>query len=289
VPGGEGRPERSVRVSAIEAQDLAALEQNHVLFLVEDLQQMQELWELRRSDQLKSTFLSIISHELRTPLASIKGSIHLLNQISPPEMRQKADRLFAILHRNSDRLARLVNNILDVMDLETSNLHLYRKSTDMRDLITRITKRFEIAEVEKNLTWNIHLEAEPAHLYIDESRFGQVVDHLIENAVKFAQEGGEICVRTESKGGNWVLKVSNSGREIPLDLREKVFSRFYQADGTLTRDSGGTGLGLYLCREIMRLHKGEIMVDPDFRGGTRMKVILPETAYTAESWLEEAN
>ncbi|MFW6255992.1 MAG: ATP-binding protein [Candidatus Sumerlaeota bacterium] len=286
VPESIDGETHSVRISALEAEDLAALEQNHVLFLVEDLQQMQELGELRRSDQLKSTFLSIISHELRTPLASIKGAIHLLNQMAPPDMRQKADRLFAILHRNSDRLARLVNNILDVMDLESDNLNLYPKRVDLHELVSRVAKRFEAAEFEKDIEWTMDFDAEKYELYVDESRFGQVVDHLIENAVKFTQEGGSIKIQTKNKGGMWVLQVANSGREIPQELREKIFTRFYQADGTLTRDSGGTGLGLYLCREILRKHRGEILVDPDFKNGTRMKVLLPESNIILE---EESN
>jgi signal transduction histidine kinase len=271
-----GTKRRSVRISALEAEDFASLESKHVLFLIEDMQQMQELWELRRSDQMKSTFLSLISHELRTPLASIKGSIHLLNQLAPPEMREKANRLFAILHRNSDRLTRLVNNILDVMDLESENLTLYRKRTDLHDLIVRVAKRFETSEVEKNIHWGVDLKAPRTELYVDEGRFGQVVEHLVENAVKFAPDGGSIHIETGSVQGEWVLSVANSGREIDPELRERVFTRFYQVDGTLTRDCGGSGLGLYLCKEIVRLHGGRIWVDPDFKGGTCLKVSLPE-------------
>jgi signal transduction histidine kinase len=283
-----GTKRRSVRMSALEVEAFASLESRHILFLVEDLQQMQELWELRRSDQMKSTFLSLISHELRTPLASIKGSIHLLNQLAPPEMREKANRLFAILHRNSDRLARLVNNILDVMDLESESLTLYRKRTDLHELVLRVAKRFETSEVEKSIRWTVELKAPISELYVDEGRFGQVVEHLVENAVKFTPDGGEIRVATDSVGGDWVLSVENSGREIDPELREKVFTRFYQVDATLTRDYGGSGLGLYLCREILQLHGGKIWVDPDFKGGARLKVSLPEASKPPESTYEGA-
>lgn len=268
---------RNVRISAFEAEDIAPLEHNQVLFIIEDLQQMQELWELRRSDQMKSTFLSLISHELRTPLASIKGSVHLLNQMAPPEMQKKADRLFAILHRNSDRLARLVNNILDVMDLESDNLNLYRKRTDLHELVQRIVERFAKAEQEKTIHWERRLDAEESEFYVDEGRFGQVVDHLVENAVKFTTDGGSIRISSLIQDDHWILQVANSGREIEPEQHERVFSRFYQVDETLTRESGGTGIGLYICREIMRLHKGDIRVDPDYSGGARIEVLLPRT------------
>ena len=272
-----GQVMRSVRLSALEAEELTPMDSRHILFLVEDLQQMRELWELRRSDQMKSTFLSIISHELRTPLASMKGAIHLLNQFFPEELRAKTERLFSILNRNSDRLTRLVNNILDVMDLEGDNLTLYRKRTDLHELASRISKKFENAELEKKITWSIDLGAGTTELYVDESRLGQVIEHLLENAVKFTPNNGQISLCTSSQNNHWVMTVCNTGREIDTDNREKVFHRFYQVDGSLTRDSGGSGLGLYLCKEILRLHGGKIWVDPDYRGGACLKVAVPES------------
>ncbi|HBF34769.1 TPA: hypothetical protein DDW35_09420 [Candidatus Sumerlaeota bacterium] len=272
-----GQVMRSVRLSALEAEELTPLDRRHILFLVEDLQQMRELWELRRSDQMKSTFLSIISHELRTPLASMKGAIHLLNQFFPQELREKTERLFSILNRNSDRLTRLVNNILDVMDLEGDNLTLYRKRTDLHELAGRIAKKFEVAEVEKKIIWNSEFSATTWELYVDEGRFGQVIEHLLENAVKFTPPQGTITINTFTQNGHWVLSVSNTGREINAENREKVFQRFYQVDGSLTRDSGGSGLGLYLCKEILRLHGAKIWVDSDFTGGVCLKIALPES------------
>jgi signal transduction histidine kinase len=139
-----------------------------------------------------------------------------------------------------------------------------------------VAKRFETSEVEKIIHWGVDLKAPRTELYVDEGRFGQVVEHLVENAVKFAPDGGSIHIETGCVQGEWVLSVANSGREIDPELRERVFTRFYQVDGTLTRDCGGSGLGLYLCREIVRLHGGRIWVDPDFKGGTCLKVSLPE-------------
>ncbi|MBN1867744.1 GAF domain-containing protein [Candidatus Sumerlaeota bacterium] len=272
---GDGT-ERAVRLSAFEGEDLTSLESRDIVFLVEDLQQMEELIELRRSDQMKSNFLSLISHELRTPLASIKGAIHLLDQMWPAETRERAGHIFAILHRSSDRLTRLVNNILDVMDLEARTLTLYRKPADLHALVTRIVKKHESGEGEKSVAWHVDLRAERKEIYVDEGRFGQVVDHLVENAVKFTNVGGRIDVTSENRDGQWILRVANSGREIDPDFRERVFTRFFQVDGTLTRDSGGSGLGLYLCREIVRLHGGDIRVDPTFEGGSRFVVTIPE-------------
>jgi signal transduction histidine kinase len=140
----------------------------------------------------------------------------------------------------------------------------------------RIVNRYENFPREKTITWHTDLPAPTKDLYVDESRFGQVVDHLVENAAKFTPHDGVINIATRQGDGQWILEVANSGREIDPQLSEKIFTRFYQVDETLTRNYGGSGLGLYLCREIVRLHGGEIKLDPDFAGGVRFLVSIPE-------------
>ncbi|HUT24924.1 MAG TPA: ATP-binding protein [Sumerlaeia bacterium] len=267
----------SVRISALKAGDITSFEGDHILFIIEDLQQMQELVELRRSDQMKSSFLSLVSHELRTPLAAIKGAIHLLVLMVPAEVRKSNDRVFDILQRNCDRLTRLVNNVLDVLDLEAGTIRLYRKRANLHEMIHRVARKFMRSEGEKKLEWSLDLRAPRPELYLDESRVEQVIQHLLENAIKFARDGGRIDISTRSSNGSWVLRTANTGRTIEPDHRERIFSKFYQVDGSLTRECGGSGLGLYLSREILRLHGGEIRVDPEFREGACFLVSLPET------------
>lgn len=276
IPGESPEATRAVRVSAVMAEYLASLKTRHIFFFIEDLQQMKELVELRRSDQMKSNFLSLISHELRTPLASIKGAIHLLNQMSVDDLRGSADRIFTVLHRNSDRLTHLVNNILDAMDIESNSLRLYRKRTDLRAMLERVLKKMQSAEMDKTVVWDIDVESAPDGVYVDESRLGQVVEHLLENALKFTPQDGTISVKSSTTDSNWVFQVTNTGRPIDASLHEKVFSRFYQVDGTLTRYYGGSGLGLYLCREIVRLHGGDIRIDPAFGDGVCFCVTVPQ-------------
>lgn len=279
IPDGENIC--SVRMSAVVADYLQASETRRILFFIEDLQQMKELVDLRRSDQMKSSFLSLISHELRTPLASIKGAIHLLNQMDPAEIHKSGERIFTLLHRNIDRLSSLVNNILDAMDLDTQSLRLYRKRTDLHALMLKIVRKMMSLSSEKNIAWNLDLEDSFHGVYVDETRIAQVVEHLFENALKFIPANGKIGVRTRSIDGIWRLRVWNTGRCIEPALHEKIFSRFYQVDGTLTRYYGGSGLGLYLCREIIRLHGGDIQIDPAFTEGACFEVWLPEVTELA--------
>ncbi|MFW6303977.1 MAG: GAF domain-containing protein, partial [Candidatus Sumerlaeota bacterium] len=214
--------EHKVRLSALKAEELSSsLETNYALFLVEDLRQTQELAELRRSDQMKSNFLSLISHELRTPLAAMKGAIHILNQMSPPDMREKASKVFTILYRNSDRLTGLVNNILDVLDLEGHTLTLYRKRRDMNALTTSIVENFKARAIPKNIHWEVDLSAERSEIYVDEGRVSQVLTHLIENAVKFVCEGGTISLKSHSEDKKWVLRLCNTGPCINRRFKEK--------------------------------------------------------------------
>jgi signal transduction histidine kinase len=268
-----GKP-RAVRLSALQIEELAPV---NAIFIIEDLRQMQELYELRRSDQMKSTFLSLISHELRTPLAAIKGAVHLLNQVAPPAMRESMQSIFAILYRNSNRLSRVVNNILDAMDIESGALRLYRKRIDMHAILMRIVDRYKGSEDNRGVEWKVSLQATQPVIYADEGRMSEVIEHLLENAAKFVSENGTISVTTASKRDQWVLKVSNTGREIDPALKERIFTKFYQVDASLTRQIGGSGVGLFLCREIVRLHQGDVCMDTDFTGGVCMTVSLPES------------
>ncbi len=269
----------SVRLSALKAEELSStMESNYAMFLVEDLRQTQELAELRRSDQMKSNFLSLISHELRTPLAAMKGAIHILNQMAPPEMREKASKVFGILYRNSDRLTGLVNNILDVLDLEAHTLNLCPKPKDMDALTASILKGFKERALTKEINWDVKLEAENKEIAVDEGRVCQVLSHLIENAMKFTYDGGTISVSSCSRDDKWELRLANTGPTIDPRFKEKIFTKFYQVDETLTREISGTGLGLYLSREIMRLHEGDIHLDTDFHDGACFVITLPEKA-----------
>ncbi len=275
---GDGSPVRSVRLSAVVTGEFASGGDSHVLFLIEDLQQMQELLELRRSDQMKSSFLSMISHELRTPLASMKGAIHLIDQMASPEFQEKAGRIFTVLHRNSDRMGRLVNNILDVMELESDSLSLYRKKTNLLSLITQIVERLQASELDKHIDWELELgEDSRTEIYVDENRIGQIFDHLLENAVKFTPDRGQIEIRTFVEGAHWHFTVCNSGSEIDSDLEDRIFNKFYQVDGSLTRACGGTGLGLYLCREFARMHGGDVRLLREKAPLVCFELILPES------------
>lgn len=269
--------QRAVRLSALQIEELASVNTTHGIFIIEDLRQMQELYELRRSDQMKSTFLSLISHELRTPLAAIKGAVHLLNQVAPPPVRENMQSIFAILYRNSNRLSRVVNNILDAMDIESGALRLYRKRIDMHAIIMRLVERYKGAEDNRGVEWTVTFEATQPMVYADEGRMSEVIEHLLENAAKFVSENGTISVETISERGNWILKVSNTGREIDPSLKDRIFTKFYQVDDSLTRQIGGSGVGLFLCREIVRLHQGDVSMDTDFSGGVCMTVSLPES------------
>jgi PAS domain S-box-containing protein len=269
---------KSVRISVVRTADLTSMGTPHFLFLVEDLQVVRELVELRRSDQMKSSFLSIISHELRTPLTSIKGGVILLEQMLGKDSPETVHRLFQVLNRNSDRLIRLVGNILDTMDIEAHTIHIAFEKADLHPLILRTVSDFETAGREKGIIWEMALDAANSVRSVDETRFSQVLQHLMENAVKFTHNNGTIRIVTTNNADNWILRVYNTGRAIAPAQTERLFTKFYQIDGSLTRDCGGSGLGLYLCREILRLHGGDIRVDTSYTEGACFVVNLPEVA-----------
>jgi signal transduction histidine kinase len=145
-------------------------------------------------------------------------------------------------------------------------------------LTASILEGFKGRVLAKEINWEVSLDAVNNEIAVDEGRVCQVLSHLIENAMKFTYDGGTISIRSRSHGDKWELRLANTGPTIDPRFKEKIFTKFYQVDETLTREISGTGLGLYLSREIMRLHEGDIHLDTDFEDGACFVITLPEKA-----------
>lgn len=234
--------------------------------------------ERKRLERLKDEFVSTVSHELRTPLTSIAGSLGLLMGRLSGEFSAPAARLLKIAHSNSERLVRLVNDILDIEKLESGRVTFDLKKVDVRPLVQLAVDA--IKAFAENLGVNVRVEsAGDAIVYVraDSDRLVQVLTNLLSNAVKFTEPQSEVVVTIEKQEGADAVRLSvrDHGSGIPADFRSSIFERFAQADATNARRKGGTGLGLSIVKQIVDRLGGEVGFLDAAGGGTIFYVELP--------------
>ena len=236
----------------------------------------QDVAEQRRLDRMKDEFISTVSHELRTPLTSLRASLGLIASGSLEKRPEKQKQMIDVALSNSERLIRLVNDILDFDAGERDGMTLDRKIIPIIDLLRRAT---DIAHTEANRAGiAFRFDAPGYSVYADEERILQVISELIHNAIKFSPPHTVIRLSAESFSADQVkVTVADQGNGIPEDKLEFIFERFRQGDASDTRDLGGTGMGLALCRQIIRQHGGRIWVDSEVGKGSSFQFTLPTT------------
>jgi PAS domain S-box-containing protein len=234
--------------------------------------------EARAAVSIRDEFLSVAAHELKTPMTSLRGYAQLLarefdkGEVTNPE---RARRAAATIQVQSDKLARLVSQLLDVSRIQSGRLAIERKPTDFSELVREVVQAVRTQLKQHTLVARLPTELWMA---IDPLRIEQVVTNLIDNAIKYSPEGGQIDVTLTlgEDDRNIELSVRDRGVGVPLEHRAHIFDRFYQAHagGALT-SMAGMGLGLYISRQITELHGGTIRAEFPDDGGTRMVVTLP--------------
>ncbi len=224
-------------------------------------------------DRMKDEFVSTVSHELRTPLTSIRGSLGLLSAGLLGDVGDKAANLLRIAVNNSDRLVRLINDILDLERMQSGRAPLAYRMCCLEELarqaIDGMTPMAEAAKVQ------LLLDAEPMQIEADTDRLQQVLTNLLSNAVKFSPPYSQVTVKLERLLDGVTLSVVDRGRGIPKDKLESIFDRFQQVDASDSRQKGGTGLGLAICRTIVQQHAGRIWAERNPDRGSTFRMFLP--------------
>ncbi len=241
--------------------------------LVNVIADVHDMTKIREAEELKSTFVSVVSHELKTPVALIKGYAETLSREDadwdPATVR---DSLNVIIDE-ADRLTELIESLLDASRLQSGDLKLNVSDVALDDLARRLVEKFK-TQTDKHTLVADFLPGFP-EVRGDEERLRQVLANLLGNAIKYAPGGGEIRVSGSATPTGVTLRVSDQGAGIAAHDLPHVFERFYRAEGDLTRRVKGTGLGLYLCRAIIRAHGGEIRVDSELGQGATFTITLP--------------
>ncbi len=229
----------------------------------ESLQHQTALQQRKQLDNLKDEFISTVSHELRTPLTSIHGALGLLSSGKGGLVDEKAGNLLRIANSNTERLVRLINDILDLERMESGRAPLQIRRLELREVVAQSVETMRSMADKLGVT--LEIVPEPAETPIafdgDPDRIQQVLTNLLSNAVKFSPRSGVVSVSTASDGENLVLQVVDAGRGVPQDKLETIFDRFGQVEASDARQKGGTGLGLAICRSIVAQHGGTIWAE----------------------------
>lgn len=231
--------------------------------------------EEHRLDKLRSDFIANVSHELRTPIAMLQGySEAIIDDVVSSE--EERNEMFKIIYDESQRMGRLVTDLLDLARMESGNITLYKDIVPITPVFERITQKFVQAAKEKKIELKYSSTFDDnIQISLDEDRIEQVLTNLIDNAIRHTQENGTVEVIVDQQVSYARIQVKDNGAGIPKEDLDYVFERFYKADKARTRGKGGTGLGLAIAKNIVEAHKGRITVESEVDVGTSFIFFLP--------------
>ena len=224
-------------------------------------------------EELRDEFVATVSHELRTPLAAIYGAAETLRQRDQLESLDQ-ERLLTVISQESERLARVVEEILLAGRIDSKQLRLVESRVDAAELAEDVVATIG-RHARNGVSFSLVKPPSLPALCTDRDKFRQVLINLIDNAVKYSPEGGVVEVTLESRDGHLSIAVRDQGLGIPAHDQRLIFDKFYRVDPNLNRGVGGTGLGLYVCRELVRLMGGRIWVESTHGQGSTFFVDLP--------------
>jgi len=232
--------------------------------------------KLRTLDELKSQFISIVSHELRTPLTSIKGSADNLLDGVVGELGDRQRRYIERISRNCDRLVSIVNDLLNLSRIEAGKIDFAPENLSLFSLIEDTILEFSARAEKKGITLAFTVPSD-LRILADAGKFRQIINNLLDNAIKFTDSEGKVSVHAEDKGENIEISVVDTGTGMPSDSLENIFDRFHQVQEREKGKHEGIGIGLAIVRSFVELHKGTIDVKSELGKGSQFIMLLPKT------------
>ncbi len=233
-----------------------------------------DITERKKVERLKDEFVATVSHELRTPLTSIRGSIRLINSGILQGKEEEIKHMLNIAEKNSVRLLLLIEDLLNIEKLQSDNLSLEIKSTDLPSFIQECIEENHSYAEQCSVTLNL-IQCDTIKVNFDPQRMKQVLANLISNACKFSPPGQAVNIECKQHDEWLSIVITDFGNGIPHNFRDKIFDSFIQADASDTRTFGGTGLGLAIVKKIIELHQGNVSFKTKIGKGTSFIVKLP--------------
>ncbi|MGJ9459162.1 cell wall metabolism sensor histidine kinase WalK [Oceanobacillus sp. CF4.6] len=232
-----------------------------------------DVTEQEKVEQERRDFVSNVSHELRTPLTTMKSYIEALTD-GAWEDKEIAPRFLHVAQNETDRMIRMVNDLLQLSKMDSDELPLHKERADFVGYFHQVIDRFEMNRPEQ-ITLIREIPKGQSLVWMDKDKMTQVLDNIISNAIKYSPEGGDIRMKLDIKRHYLLVSVEDQGMGIAYDKLEKIFERFYRADRARTRKLGGTGLGLAITKELVEAHHGKIWAKSKEGKGTTILFTLP--------------
>jgi len=238
---------------------------------VRDIRERRKIQEI----EMKNDFIAHVSHELRTPLTSIKGSVDNLLDGIPGKLNDSQREYLTIINNESDRLVRLINDLLDLNKLEAKSIKFLPKKIEYISLVTQVVFRLQELAHEKGLGLEVEWPETEIYIHADRDKINQVLVNLINNAIKFTEQG-EIKIIVENSNNTFIrTRIIDTGIGISKHEWDKIFDKFYQIGKSTDRKNRGTGLGLAITKNLIEIHKGKIWLASQEGRGSEFSFILP--------------
>lgn len=231
--------------------------------------------EIALMHKLKDDFMTTASHKLKSPLAQIKWHIDAWQAKNPSRADDGTAEVFSRIESANDVLIRMVDELVYVTRFEGGAVRMYEESFSISELVREIFKKHASEAREKNIDFRVDPFEGDDGVLADRRRLGMVIDHLVVNALHYTPIAGSVVARIHKKNGAIRVCVEDTGIGVPPAYQDRIFEKFIRADNAIVTSEEGTGLGLYLCRSIMRQMRGEVWFEPRKEGGSVFCVTLP--------------
>jgi PAS domain S-box-containing protein len=270
LDGAEGQPWLSISAEPVTIDGY-----QRVVIAVDNITERKQAEEkLRETMELKSQFVSTVSHELRTPLTCMKEAIGVILDGAAGKVNDKQKEFLNIAQRNIDRLAALVNDVLDFQKLEAGRMKFDVHENDVVEVVEHVRRMMDPIAEKKDVSFSVEIDDQLPAARFDSNKVIQVLTNLVSNAIKFTPADGRVCVRIRTQGDELVIGVTDTGVGIPAEALPKIFERFYRVHRP-GQEIPGTGLGLAIVEQIITAHGGRIEVESEEGKGTTFTIFLP--------------
>lgn len=238
---------------------------------------LQDVTDQEKLEESRREFVANVSHELRTPLTTIKSYLEALEDGALEEPKL-AGKFVSVTRNETERMIRLVTDLLQLSRLDSKQAIISREVTDVGEMLEEVADRFSFQLEHRGIEIEMDIEPSVDEIMLDRDRIDQVLDNLVSNAIKYTPDGGHISIRAHRTESNQLeVNVQDTGIGIPKKDLNRIFERFYRVDKARSRSMGGTGLGLSIAREIVRAHGGTILLESELGQGTKVTFTLPYT------------
>jgi PAS domain S-box-containing protein len=225
-------------------------------------------------ERMKDEFIAVVSHELRTPLTSLHSALKILATGRLGSLSSDGKQMLEIADDNTERLVRLVNNVLDLQRIESGDVKMEKQVCNVAALMIQATESMQPMAQQQGVV--LAVKPIDIEILVDSDYIVQALTNLLSNAIKFSSTDGTVWLTAEGKSNTEVLfSVRDQGQGIPLDKLESIFEKFQQVDSSDSRRKGGTGLGLTICRKIIEQHEGKIWAESTLGEGSTFSFTLP--------------